>query len=279
VQLSHEYSASPAGRQLGSELRRFRVAAGLAGKAAACRMGWSPSKVSRIERACTPARPGDVRALLRLYKVPGDQQRAILGLAQKAWEGRCQPVTGIFETAEVLAWAPLSVPPLLRTAGYHAAVQQTLQVITAVTPGEVARAVSRNALWQARLQGDDPVRVRAVLDESALRRQFGSAAVMAFQMQHLAGLGRQGNVELLVLRFEACGPSWLPPYTYARFTDFSGLAAPDEAEVAVLAEGPWRPGSEHGSWLHYLAFERLAALAEPAAEYLCEAYRFWSAGT
>ena len=49
------------GRQLAAELRRLRDAATLTGEETAARLGWSPSKVSRIETGQTAPSPADLR--------------------------------------------------------------------------------------------------------------------------------------------------------------------------------------------------------------------------
>ncbi len=64
-------------RQLAAELRRLRDAATLTGEETAGRLGWSPSKISRIETGHTaPSRP-DLRRLLDLYEVSGTQRQRL----------------------------------------------------------------------------------------------------------------------------------------------------------------------------------------------------------
>ena len=57
-------------RRLAHELRLQRTAAGLHGKDVAAVLGWSPSKVSRIENGRTGITEGDLERLVDLYRVP-----------------------------------------------------------------------------------------------------------------------------------------------------------------------------------------------------------------
>ena len=71
-------------RQLAAELRRLRDAATLTGEEAAGRLGWSPSKISRIETGQTAPSPADLRRLLDLYEVAGTQRGRLESLRQSA---------------------------------------------------------------------------------------------------------------------------------------------------------------------------------------------------
>jgi transcriptional regulator with XRE-family HTH domain len=64
-------------RRLAHELRLLRTAAQLHGKDVAAQLGWSPSKVSRIETGRTGLAEADLERLLTLYRVP-DPQAAFL---------------------------------------------------------------------------------------------------------------------------------------------------------------------------------------------------------
>jgi len=271
-----KHHPSPGGRRLASELRRLREAAGVSGEVAARKLGWSASKVSRIENARTCVSPEDAGKLLGLYRVPDETVRSLTALAVRAWGERDLAENARFSVAEILAWAPSSVPLILRTPDYHAAVLGTLTQVTTLSPGMIRAEVDRNAIWQARLAGESPIVVRAVLDETALRRSFGGPAVMAAQAGYLAEMDGMENVDLRVLPLARGGPSHLPPFTCTRYADsVDDLPVTDEAEVATLA-GPWRAESERDVWLHWLAFAQLAGAAEPAADHLKSALAGWS---
>src|SRR5215472_4669116 len=76
-------------RRLAAELRQLREAKGRSGESVAHALRWSPSKISRYERAKTGLRPREVERLLDYYRVRGDKRAALLALAedasQKGW--------------------------------------------------------------------------------------------------------------------------------------------------------------------------------------------------
>lgn len=73
---------SPAIRRprLAAELRRLRERAGLKGDQAAGQLGWSASKVSRIETGKTGVREQDLKLLLNLYGVGEPRRSGVLAL-------------------------------------------------------------------------------------------------------------------------------------------------------------------------------------------------------
>ena len=71
-------------RQLARELREARVGAQLPGSDAARILGWSASKVSRIETGRIGISPSDLDRLLELYQVPEEQARYLRRLAPAA---------------------------------------------------------------------------------------------------------------------------------------------------------------------------------------------------
>src|SRR6185437_8226639 len=76
-------------RRLAAELRGIRESKGKSGDAVAAALKWSPSKISRYERARTGLRPQEVARLLDYYQITGPRRDLLLGLAedaaQKGW--------------------------------------------------------------------------------------------------------------------------------------------------------------------------------------------------
>jgi transcriptional regulator with XRE-family HTH domain len=76
-------------RRLAAELRGIRESKGESGDAVAAALKWSPSKISRYERARTGLRLREVERLLDYYGISGSQRALLLGLAedaaQKGW--------------------------------------------------------------------------------------------------------------------------------------------------------------------------------------------------
>ena len=76
-------------RRLAAELRGIRESKGKSGDTVAAALKWSPSKISRYERARTGLRPREVERLLDYYEITGPRRALLLGLAedaaQKGW--------------------------------------------------------------------------------------------------------------------------------------------------------------------------------------------------
>src|SRR3954454_13152564 len=71
-------------RRLARELRLLREAGQLHGKDVAERLGWSASKVSRIENGRIGISPDDLEVLIGLYEVPEQQALLLRRLAPSA---------------------------------------------------------------------------------------------------------------------------------------------------------------------------------------------------
>src|SRR5882672_11499992 len=61
-------------RRLAAELRGIREDKGKSGDAVAAALKWSPSKISRYERARTGLRPREVERLLDYYQITGPRR-------------------------------------------------------------------------------------------------------------------------------------------------------------------------------------------------------------
>src|SRR6266851_1455785 len=73
-------------RRLAAELRRLRERAGLTGDEAAERLGWSGSKISRIETHRIGVKQADIGKLLDLYGIDAQHREEVEALAQESGE-------------------------------------------------------------------------------------------------------------------------------------------------------------------------------------------------
>src|SRR6185312_3600130 len=71
-------------RRLGVELRRHREAARITIDVVAERLGWSTSKVSRIETGHTSVLPADVSAMMDIYGVTEQITAELVQIAREA---------------------------------------------------------------------------------------------------------------------------------------------------------------------------------------------------
>ena len=105
---------------------------------------------------------------------------------------------------EIRTYEPMAVPGLLQTADYAAAVQRTDTVEGRPSEAEVDRWVQHRLARQEVLhRAHDPLRLAAVIDEAVLYRIAGDGEVMAGQLEHLAKMAEQPNVDLRILRLDA----------------------------------------------------------------------------
>ncbi|PRY27959.1 helix-turn-helix protein [Pseudosporangium ferrugineum] len=199
-------------RELGEELRRLRGER--RGAEVAGLLGWSESKLSRIETARTGISQDDLERLLRELGVPPGESARLRELAGRGrervwWAPYRSSVANRYdefvaleaEAAGICEWEAQVVPGLLQTDEYAHAV---IEVGADVTDPEVLQR--RTALRMARqsvLTREPPPSLCVVLDESALHRQVGGRAVLRRQLQRLYDASQRPGIELRVLPFSA----------------------------------------------------------------------------
>jgi transcriptional regulator with XRE-family HTH domain len=199
-------------RQLGAELRRLRADRTVADVAA--ELGWSESKLSRIETAHTGIRPKDLDRLLEAYAVAEDARVRIRALAGQArqrawWEAYGDVLPNAYETyigfeAEAVAIYNFEcqvVPGLLQTAEYASAV---IQADGVYEEDEVhGQRVAVRMARQAVLTRDPPPQLSVIIDEAVLRRPIGGPDVMRRQLTSLVEANERKMVTVQVLPFSS----------------------------------------------------------------------------
>jgi transcriptional regulator with XRE-family HTH domain len=201
-------------RRLGYELRTLREAAGKTGEDVAAALGWSDSKISRIETGRISVHHGDVADLLDLYQVTDSAARdALITLARQARiQGWWHPYSDILrrhyatyiglEAAafSLRAFEPLTVPGLLQTPAYARAIIATNT--RELDDAEIGRLIEvRLRRQDVVFSSDNPLRLMVVLDEAALRRETGGPAIMHEQAQRLIEAAARPRIRLQVLTF------------------------------------------------------------------------------
>lgn len=209
-------------RRLGAELRRLREDADLTLEDAALALECSASKISRLETGKGLPKQRDVRDLARLYGKPAEQEleRLLRWAREGARAGWWQEYTKVLggepfmldgvdriialesDASKIQAFVQPCVVGLLQTADYARAVLTSALPLHG--PDEI------DLLVELRMRRQDVLRrtehsleLHVVLDEAALRRIVGSAAVMKGQLDHLLMVNRWPNVALQVLPFSA----------------------------------------------------------------------------
>jgi transcriptional regulator with XRE-family HTH domain len=200
-------------RKLAAALRQLREDQHLSCADAGAAVGWSESKVSRIETGRVGLRQPDLESLLDLYQVGGEERTALLALRRQAthrgwWHSYADALpkwfddyVGLEDGAKTkLIYDNQLVPGLMQTHDYAAAITKAARPWA--DDDEVERQLAARATRQAVLTMADPLQVWAVLDEAALRRTVGGAAVMGAQLRRLAELAALPNVTVQVLPFD-----------------------------------------------------------------------------
>jgi transcriptional regulator with XRE-family HTH domain len=256
-------------RQLAAELRRLRDAARLTGEEAAGRLGWSPSKISRIETGQTPPGAADLRRMLDLYEVSGTQRDQLELLARSAdqrgwWDAYTDTLAPEYTAlialeaeAESVRWyAPMVVPGLLQTERYARDVISSGLLIA--PPGEVERRVQVKMTRQRVLTRDNPLHMTVVIDEATILRTIGGPEVMREQLAHLIAMAERPNITLQVLPLTAgAHPATTGEFTILTFPD---LIAPDVVYLENMTSDLYVE-REGDVYRYGLAFDRLRALA------------------
>ncbi|MFE7427637.1 helix-turn-helix domain-containing protein [Streptomyces sp. NPDC014646] len=198
-------------RRLGQELRRLRELKGMTAEEVAERLLVSQSKISRLENGRRSISQRDVRDLCGVYEV--EDHRIVESLMQMAKDSRQQgwwhafgdiPYSvyiGLETDAESLrVYEPQVVPGLLQTRGYAEALING--ALPEAPPNDIEKRVTVRARRQDRITTpEQPLRLWAVIDESALRRMVGGKQVMIEQLEQLVELSHLPHVTVQVLPF------------------------------------------------------------------------------
>ena len=231
--MADDPSPSARERQLARELRQLRRSVELLGKDVAERLGWSASKVSRIETSHIGVSLEDLELLLTLYDVPRDQAEHLRKLAPSArpkgwWDAYADTITSGYAnlirlesgSRSVQCYSAVIPHPLLQVPDYTRHVIQT----TAIAPS-AAEVERRMAICRRRQEaltahdGSPGLQLAAVVDEAVLRRQVVDATgrpvpgVLQAQIRHLVVLAGRPGITVQVLPFSA----GIPPVTAGSF--------------------------------------------------------------
>ncbi|MFI5895503.1 helix-turn-helix domain-containing protein [Actinoplanes sp. NPDC051513] len=201
-------SPAVARRRVRLALRRARDAKGLSQGAVAASVGWSLSKVQRIESGDNAISGTDLRALLNLYGITDDEEveqlleEARISRRQRWWAtpefrehltpGTMQLLQFEAEAVAIRSYQSVVVPGPFQIPAYARLLLGWFN--KSLT--EEQRRVRFDVRMQRRerlLESPDSPQYYLILDESVLKREVGGLEVMAQQLEFLAELaGRPG---------------------------------------------------------------------------------------
>jgi transcriptional regulator with XRE-family HTH domain len=281
-------------RRLAAELREIRESKGKSGDAVAAALHWSPSKISRYERAKTGLQPREVERLLDYYEITGDRRQLLLDLAEDAtqkgwWEEYSDDLSadyrqfiGLEDEASAMAvWHVDVVPGLLQTEAYARHIIGTYRQIEPMTPGMIERLVKVRMRRQYVVNREPGLDLTVVVDESVLQRRVGDERVMYEQLQRLAQDADRPNVTVQILPLDAAHTVFVESFVIFRFGEDGEPTLQDVVSTEQLRNDFSLEG-EKETYLHWVAFQMLTrASLDPdrsKALILKAAESHWSGG-
>ena len=264
-------------RRLAAELRGIRESKGKSGDAVAAALRWSPSKISRYERARTGLRPREVERLLDYYQITGPRRAVLLALAEDAtqkgwWEEfgdslseDYQQFIGLEHEATAIAiWHVDVVAGLLQTEAYARHIISSYSRVEPIAPGMIGRMV-RVRMQRQQVLDRDGLQLSVVLDESVLQRRIGDDSVMYEQLQRLAREADRPNLTLQILPLAAQHTVFGESFVIFGFGEDSDAMLQDVVSTEHLRSGFTLEG-ERETYLHRIAFQMISqASLDPAA--------------
>jgi transcriptional regulator with XRE-family HTH domain len=255
-------------RRLAAELRGIRESKGKSGDSVAAALKWSPSKISRYERARTGLRPREVERLLDYYGITGPRRDLLLALAEDAaqkgwWEEYADSLSEDYqqfiglehEATSIAIWHVDVVTGLLQTEAYAKHIISSYGRVEPTPPSMVGRLVKVRMQRQMVLERAE-LNVSLVFDESILLRRVGNDAVMYEQLQHLARMADRPNLTLQVLPLDAQHRVFGESFVIFGFGEDSDAMLQDVVSAEHMNSG-FSVEGERETYLHRIAFDML----------------------
>ncbi|MDE3723529.1 helix-turn-helix transcriptional regulator [Nocardiopsis sp. N85] len=221
-------------RRLATQLKKGRESLHLTVSQAGKALGWTSSKISKIETGQTRRiTSGDLDKMMDLYEITDPIQRTALHTLAKdakkrGWWSSYRDIFGDqalpdfeAEAATIRSFEGLVIPGLLQTPAYAEALIQGGRYTSAqdITQRVEARMVRREILTRF-----NPVHLRVVMDEAGLRRMIGTPQIMTEQLKHLLHMAQMPNIDVQVLPFAAGSHAALvAPFSVLEFSEPSDL--------------------------------------------------------
>jgi transcriptional regulator with XRE-family HTH domain len=259
-------------RRLRVELRRIREESGRTQRSVAEALGWSTSKVIRIETGAVNVSTSDVMALLHYYGINNpDVVEDLLAITRARTAGWWDKYRSFFSQQ------------FLNVLGYEDSATHIRQYMGLVVPGllqteEYARAlvadyqqdkewIDRGARIRMRRQEllDRPncPELQFVLDEAVIRRWVGGPEVMLRQLVRLKDLARHPRVNLQIVPFTK------GMYAGMQGASFTIYELPSDDDVVTVVERPHRDvivDDSEASGNYIRKFRKLQKIASPEGE-------------
>jgi transcriptional regulator with XRE-family HTH domain len=236
-------SPAVARRRVRLALRKARQASALSQADVAHRLGWSMSKMQRIEAGDVTVSGTDLRALLDLFGGFSDEEikqlneDARISRRQRWWtapEYRRHLTSGLMEllqfeseAAAIRVYQPVLVPGVLQTSSFAESILGWWDKSLSEEDRRVRLDVRRLRRTQV-IEREDAPTYLLILDQSTLEREIGGPAVMAEQLEALIQDAHRPNLYVRIIPFrEGALIGSLGPFTVLDLSE-------DEDDDAVL---------------------------------------------
>lgn len=241
--------ASVRARELGAALKAARSKVGFHGNEIAERLGWSTSKVSRMEtgdRACSKL---DVATYLAYCGVVGDELIRLIEIAEDEdtgpWSQAHNEHVGddlrtliMLETTSQTAhnYQPLAIPGLAQTEGYIRALFTACGLVSQEAFDSLVYArLGRQRI----LDRDDAPDFHFFVHQNALRTPVGSAQVMHEQMLHLLLMGTRPNCRIRVVPAgKEARTGFAGPFAYYEHAEYRPVVYVEQLGASTFLDGP-----------------------------------------
>lgn len=225
-------------KDFAEELRSWRTKLGLTQVAAGDLLGYSGSFISDIER-CYRMPTLDLAELCdSKLGAPGTFVRTFWRISLESFPGWFAPVLP-FETqaTKIQNWDMRCLPGLAQTADYARAV------IRAGRPDDPDDIIERDVVARMQRQEifdrDHPPSAWFIIDESALRKVYGSKSVMAVQLDKLLEKSSQPGIVIQIVPIEAADCAGVAgPMTIFDIPDSPQVAYTEGCKVGRIIEAP-----------------------------------------
>jgi len=203
-------------RELGFLLRQLRTERGLSLDEVTERAMFSATKLSRLETGRVGASPRDIRDLCIVYGITAaDERERLMALAregkQRAWWQQFDLPYATYvgleaEATSISQYDTDLVSGLLQVEGYARAIFESGD--PPLEPAAIAQRIEARTRRQALLAQDDGPLFRCIIDEGALRRLIGGAAVMRAQLARVIEAARLPRVTIQVVAARNRSAPW-----------------------------------------------------------------------
>jgi transcriptional regulator with XRE-family HTH domain len=236
-------------RELGEGLRAAMRGAGLSARETAHKLGWSPSRVSRLLSGKRGGAELDVVSFLAVCEVKGPARERLLRLCHEmstpGWlqqHGDRLPkqlrtlIDHEDKAVSIGDFQPVILPGLLQTGDYARALMiETGNAPTDEIEDRVAARLARQSLFSRR----PPVRFTFFLHEFVFRLPIGTTTVMSDQLHHLLRISVRPHLTLRVVPAAVGGHAGIAGhFQLMEFAEFKPVVYLDSETSSLFLEEP-----------------------------------------